>query len=374
MSESPHRRPVEDASPTEARAWLRRAVGSVRVEEWVLLALWAVLIGACAITGTGFTFEPVASRYVQYFAIYILVLVAVARASLPLVDAWRPTTARWRAIKRWVFGERRGLEPLLEVDLELVRGFFVLVVSLTVYTNVKVRLPALRFETYDAAFSALDSALFAGVPDALRSLAQHDRAAKVVLADLFTHDWFYVMGIVYLGYFRRDIRLMRWVFNTVAFVYVLAMVVALGVPTEAPFYVDPSAYTWSNGTSSERAQDYLLDFRKASNDALAYRTPFRVKAFTGIVAFPGVDVAQLMVAAVIGWRVWRPYGVLSACVLLGVWAGYLAFGWGYAIDGIAGVALALVCAAGVGTAVGWRRPANLASTPASTPTGEAESQ
>ena len=65
--------------------------------------------------------------------------------------------------------------------------------------------------------------------------------------------------------------------------------------------------------------------------------------FVGISAFPSMHNAVAALLALAAWRVSRPLGAAMTLFAVMILAGSVHLGWHYAVDGYAGILVAVVC-------------------------------
>lgn len=324
----------------------RRLISRLRREEIVLgvvLGLSAVL---CWATGTGFQFESVFMRYVYFFVVKVMILLLATRLLLAVARAWHPHLPVVRRVKRWLFADGSG--DLLRTDLEFSRGLLLLFVTLVVYSNVKIRVMYLNATIGDPLFQKLDHLVFGTRlwPWLERTFEAHDWL-QALFGKIYFHDYMYMVFLVFLLYLRKDQLTIRWTFVSVALLYIVGILITVLYPSYGPCFVALERYEWiqhGGAPGIAGAQRGLLQLQIEFDRAqLAGGQPL-AKAFGGIAAFPSLHVAHMALLAAIAWNTVRPYAYLMVLMALLTFVATMGFGWHYAVDGIGGVALALVVA------------------------------
>ena len=96
----------------------------------------------------------------RHFGSYALVMIGFSRVAFLYVDQWHPNDERLRRFKRYFFGEPGDANKTMAVDLELMRGLLILFANLSMYSNIKGRIPFINPTMGDDIFIQADALLF----------------------------------------------------------------------------------------------------------------------------------------------------------------------------------------------------------------------
>lgn len=335
---------MPEALLSKIRDLALRVLRGVRPEEWLLLGLWSIALSLCLATGTGFSFRYIFLRYMRFFATYALVMVGVSRLLFVWGDAWRPKTPGGQRLKRFVFGEGGDPNKTLATDIELMRGLLIFFINLAFYSNFKTRIAAINPAVGDDIFIAMDAMLFG--PESALVLERFTHAHSdfsTWLANVYKHDYLWMVVLLWVAYIRREGRVLRWIFTATALTYIVAILVTAAYPSYGPFFLEPDRLEWVNETGVGGAQRSLKRFYYASLPALEGGTHLKAKAFMGIAAFPSLHVGHMVVMGIIALRVVPIYALWMFGVTMVTWIATVAFGWHYWVDAIGGAMVAVAC-------------------------------
>lgn len=328
-----------------------------------------------ALTGTGFfvalsagvgtpNVASLAGGYFQYFAKYLAGLFFLSRIHVVVREKWRPSGGAARRIKSWFFGPdattpelapfERALFPNraevagrpianVAMDLVLVRLVLTFLLVLAVYTSVKTRLPYLGgFEGTDAIFQRWDDALFGpSFGRWLEGWARGDEDVMRFLSETYVHGYVWFVLLLVLLYLRRDAFSLRWLVVSVGTVYLVAILISSLLPALGPCFVDPARFAWIRTELVGESQHFLAYSFNESQRATAAGLPIEVHIFAGIAAFPSLHVGHMVVLACVAARTVPAYVVVLTWTTLWTFVATIAFGWHYAVDAVAGIALAV---------------------------------
>lgn len=331
--------------PKSAGRWYLRLIRAIRPEEWLLVALWIVGAAWCLNAGLGFDFRSVFARYLKYFASFGLLMVLSSRILFVFAETWRPRAPLLQKVRRVVFGDPRSWVSMSAIDLELGRGLLLLFANLAVYSNIKVRIPALNPEIGDALFHAWDSAIFGDAfAPWLEHYTQNNEFVRKFLANTYNHGYVWMIGLLWIAYLRRDIMALRWVFGATCLTYITAILVTVGYPSMGPFFMEPERFQWVNETGVGGAQRFLKRVYTENLPSLQAGLPVKGRPFAGIAAFPSLHVGHMVVMGYIAIRLLPLYALVMLVVTSLTFLATIAFGWHYAVDALAGAIIAVICA------------------------------
>jgi hypothetical protein len=321
-----------------AQGVLRR----VRKEEWVLLIALAAGSLLCASTRTGFQPVDVFRQYVNYFAPYVVYLFVASRIVWWVMPRWQPEHALARRFKGWLLGNGNGQAGAFETDLEVARGMLLQFATLSIYTNVKTRIPFINPVIGDPVFLRADELLFGtGWISWLEQVFASSPALTQFFGAVYLHGYLYMVVLLFLVYVRQDRFMIRWMFISVSSVYISAILITVVLPSYGPFHLEAGRFAWLFGTEIGDVQQKLEKFVEYSHWALSVGQPVRAFAFLGIAAFPSLHIGHMVILMVIALRVWRCYAGFMASMVALTFVATVAFGWHYAVDAIGGAVLAV---------------------------------
>ena len=330
---------VSSTAGAESR---RLAAGGLRREEIALALTLLAGVGLSLSTGTGFEAGKVFGGYLAYFGRYGLFLFAIARLAHLIRVSWRPSGRLGRRMLGWLGGPSR-VEDFFAIDFEFLRGFLLLLVTITVYTNLKVRIPLIHSVVGDDLFQALDNLLLGE-----RLVPWIERFAELNpywahrFDRIYNHGFIWMIVLVLWLWMRNDAPRMRWLFSSFCLLYMVCIFITLAYPSYGPFFLDWPRFRWAGGTASAFVQIRLVDVYLATMAAAEQGRPIPDGAFHGIAAFPSLHVAFMIMLSVVGWKTARPFAIFMIGVAIATTIATLVFGWHYLVDALAGGALAVL--------------------------------
>lgn len=326
-----------------------RLTALVRPEEWLLLGVLSLCVGLCVAYGYGFEGSRVLSQYFAFFAGKVLLVFGLTRFLFWLAARWDPPGGSLgERLKHFVFGHETSRAEILRTDLEMCRGLIVLFCSLTVYTNVKLRIPLINSFVGDPSFQRIDDAIFGTeIWPWLERSVQSNEMLRSLLESVYFHDYMYFVLLILLLYLRHDRLALRWTFQAVAFTYTLGVLITLAYPTLGPCFVRREDYEWVRELAPMVGETQHRLWRFFSYVIRTGRADAHVQGqvFMGIAAFPSLHVAHMWILTLVAMKRHRIYTPIVALMTLLTFVGTMGFGWHYAVDAIGGIALAwAVCA------------------------------
>lgn len=324
-------------------------------EQAPLVALVAALVAA------GYLVEAMTGlhgqmRHLWYRPSY-LHFIRILAMPLPIAFLWgrlkvTDANGEWlRGAPGWAAACRRFLEVYLNpraVTAAVLTGLTV-AAAINLFGTWKLAIPALHPFDWDARLAALDKALHFGRHpwEWLRPLLENVPATNVL--DFAYYSWLPLVAIVCAWQAwspRRELRL-RFFLTFVLVWIVLGNVVAVAFSSAGPPY-------WDQVVGGANPYRGLFDHLSAVARQIQIGTPI-VQAglwqrytsatqspYTGISAMPSIHVAMPVLYALVGWRTWRPLGVVFAAYGVLILLGSIHLGWHYAIDGYASIIGVLV--------------------------------
>ncbi len=214
----------------------------------------------------------------------------------------------------------------------------------------KASIPLLNPWSWDTALAALDRALHAG-SDPWRLLLPSAGQAYVLKAlDLIYGLWFPLLLASWflIGAGGRHDRLkVRYLIAFLLTWVIGGNLLAILFSSAGPAFLHdlglPSASHDSLLTHLARA-DARLGLTAPGLQAILWQQyEAGNNIFGGISAFPSMHNALAALMALAAWQAHRALGILLILFTLLIYAGSILLAWHYAVDGIAGIAIALFC-------------------------------
>ena len=320
-------------------------IKQIRPEEWLIFTLWLLICILCLSSGTGFNPSYPFERYLKFFATYIVGIFFISRILLYWAQSWDPKHSWLQKIKTFFFG--KSDTAILQNDLELVRGSLLLFASLSMYSNLKQRIPAINPTIGDPFFQRLDGLLF-GKEFApwLENLVQNNRALSDFLMGTYMHDYFWMVLLLFLVYLRKDHRAIRWIFGSVALTYLCALLITTAYPSYGLFFLEPDRFEWVDG-AIKKSQNALIKTYSINMKKMAAGKLIRARPFHGIAAFPSLHIGHMVIMLIIAVRLLPVYAIWMLGVCLVTFVATVAFGWHYSVDAIGGIIVAGICTVGL---------------------------
>jgi PAP2 superfamily len=305
----------------------------LRREEWLVVALCAVSVGACFAADPAFSIGAVVKVIVEYVSVFALQYLLVFMAT----RFWRQASQRFPTLPAY-----RTSEALLEVDYEFARGGLLFFVALGVYTNLKVRIPMLNSLVIDPLLLASDRS-FAGVIAALAQATHETPWLDALLTKVYLNDFLFLTGAVFILHVRTDAIGMRTLIVGSALLFLIGIWVTTLLPSYGPFAVRPDTWRWVRSHAMGAYQGSLLHGFAQAAGLIESAKPVVARAGAGVAALPSLHVAQLAYVVLVcrarpglSWFAW-----LTVVGTLLTFTATVAYGWHYTADGLAGVLLAV---------------------------------
>jgi hypothetical protein len=224
------------------------------------------------------------------------------------------------------------------LDLSRLAVPFALIYLLAhiVYVNLKPAVSLINQRQYDASLELIERALFGGILPT-QWLIEHSSAAAVLFWDgvynLLTLFMFLSVTIAlhHEGIVGGSRLLLAYCIGLFVDVFF-----TLWIPSLGPIFVHPDWFEAMSGSNSDNVREFLLLTVRQYADS-----PGTTYAYAGISAMPSYHVY----AWICGLYYWRrlPGWLLAAGILLNLlnWISTVVLGWHYALDGLAGILLAV---------------------------------
>ena len=203
--------------------------------------------------------------------------------------------------------------------------------------NLKPALFVLNPSNYDAGLESLERALFGGVLPTEWLVAHSSTTAL--------HVWDFIYGLfgvflfvsMVIALYHQGMRGGARLVLALSLGLFITLMLSLLYPTRGPIFEHPEWFGRLEGTHTWELAGFLTQTVReyATEPAVRY-------AHAGISAMPSYHVLS-WVCAVFCWRVLpRPFLVFGCVLVMLNWISTVVLGWHYALDGLAGMALAVV--------------------------------
>ena len=288
-----------------------------------------------------------------YAVIYLFIFRRQAERA-GVTGVWAGWKAGWEEARRRAWSDERLAGALIVIALFPVFA--------TIWTSWKVSIPAIVPFQWDATFAAWDRALLGG-HDAWRlthAVLGHPLLTRLVDV-LYLPAWALEQSIVLpLAAIAPPGALRRRFLLT----YLLSWIVAGNLLAVLYSSVGPCYLGIVAGTSADAAPfaplmaklramhaDFLMTSVRGQRFLLAAWEGKIPRLAGGISAFPSMHVTAAVAVALYARRMSRRLGRLAVAFAVVVLVGSVHLGWHYLVDGLAGVAIALLLWWGVGLVV-----------------------
>jgi hypothetical protein len=341
------------------RAWLGVDLGA---EDVALVSLLALCYALCIGSGYGFDFTTVFKAYLRFFGGFLTTLFVTTRVVFALRLYWTPRHTATRWLHRQLGGPMGPRGEVIKNDLVLLLGILLLVGSLSFYSNLKSRIPAINDGVYDDDLIWLDAVLFGdGFAPWFEGLARDSVWWRSFLDGVYFHDyvWMVFLAVVFLARSQRQ-RLM-WLVKSVCVTYIVAVLWTTAYPTYGPFFFDLASdgkrFAWMHGdTMAGNSQIFLMRSWATLQGAMHTNGTYTAVPFAGIAALPSLHIGHMVILAVVARRTLPLYSLFVVALTSLTFMATIAFGWHYGVDAIAGLALGVAIPEGIRALMLRRNP------------------
>lgn len=306
--------------------------------DYILTGGVAIAIALWTATGIPITplrpWIPTVLRDYAFWTLICLMLLAGARV---LRGALRFGRLRKRLViavaSRFVGPNTLGRSARFLISLVLV---------LTIYSSIKQAIPLVNPARWDARLMTIETWLHAGWNPAWGLSRLEWPAWWLILLDYAYYLWFPLLpltGAYFLS--RRDPIRREHYLAAFAFLWIAAVVIALAIPSHGPCYVDPDRFPPPAMVMCRATQDWLWESYIALDEISLLGNGGMVFG-CGLVALPSLHVAVCCLYAIFLWRENPLLRWLSIAYAALIFWGSVQSGWHYALDGYAGLLLAIV--------------------------------
>lgn len=332
------------AGSAQTDASLKTFTSGASAWTWRVLALVGiyVAVGYATAATLGLPLHwPMAHLVTQ-----IQIVTVLAYASLALAYVLH------RAFPQLRLGALSGRLFSLQVLFEFAAAMLAVHVTLVVFVNLKQYIPALNPTLYDSPLWRLDAWMHFGVDPAVWATEFAARNGLVPFLDTMYLVFFPVQLLVPLLFlFSTRLRPLRGTFFAAyCLLWMVGSAIYILWPALGPVYYRPMRFlTMELAPFAEHLQWTLIQDYARFRAGPEY---YAVKLYYGVAALPSLHVGMFTLFSLATWR-WRGVSLVLWVLTAITFAGSLALGWHYAVDGYAGALMAW------GT---WRLGRALAST------------
>ena len=319
---------------------LRRAPQSLRQEEWFVAAFVAFAVALCVAAGTGFRVMEPTYGYVSLLFAFVFAPFLISRSAYFIPDQWLSSFRPLRTLHRLRSLESRAL---LRHDLHALRGFVLVLTSLTVYTNLKIRIPFLNDRRSDDIFVMMDQMWGADRLVAwMTTILIDNPALTTVLATAFRFFYIPIVVLVVILYLRRRQWEIRLFAGSLSVMILLAICFALLSPSLGPALSEPEGFGWLDGRWMHELQQNLLDYLRACIRLHDQGAILPAAPLAGIAGFPSTKVAALATCAIVAGRIHSWLAIFFALLTLLMLIATVVFGFHYGVGAVAGLLLGVI--------------------------------
>lgn len=308
--------------PSDAAAGARRFLAVLRPEEWFALGYAAFAALLLASSGLPISIGPMAREYGKF-------LLAMLAFALPLwLGALGLRAVRGRFERDAALRDLAGLARVLPA----------LLVTLVAYTNLKSRIAQLHPTLYDEALERIDATIHFAGGDFVGWLLgfTHDPAQSRLWSYVYFFAWAALALPFGLAFARAGAPAARRLVAALVLTYAAGSLLYLAFPSLGPAFAFRPRFAHLQGTAGFNVQESMLAaYLRLVRDPQSTAVPF-----FGIAAMPSLHLATTALGLFAAWRWFRQMLWLLIPWNLAIAWSALYFGWHYAVDFYAGIALA----------------------------------
>lgn len=288
--------------------------------------------------------DPLPFAPVSFARVLTLWLLQAAGVAVYLGLIWMLIGGRRRMR---ALNERLKAADLKEILLWRLPVAFVYLLALQViYLVTKINFPLASPFVWDLAFAELDRLVFAGVDPWELTHGLLPATGTRVLDTVYVL-WFLVVypSAIVVGLRRFDDRLRLGYLTAFGFVWVVGgTVLAIWFSSAGPVYMErlTGDATFRPLFDVLATQNEESELRALRGQAMLWQGYATGIGAGGISAFPSMHCTTAFLAARLAFEWSRLVGVVLGLFSLAILVGSVHLGWHYAVDGIAGLALAMI--------------------------------
>lgn len=317
----------------------------------ILFGLLAIGVGVCLWSGTGFDLFGASWHTAVLLFPLLYPLFLGTRLLFLIPDGWAP---RFRFTQQLSDFREAGEDEILRLDAAAIRGFVLVVASVTVYSNLKIRIPVIHDEMRDDTLRLVDEMVFAEpLVLWLQQVTSESQLLITLWATVYTAAFFFVGMFIFVVYVRRNRFGIRWLSISAAILPLVVIFMSVLVPSVGPVFMEPGRFQWLEGTDLYDHQVVLANVLHDTAGGKTHVESLRAHPILGVAAFPSLRVGLLVVFSVVAARTSpRWCGILTA-VTAATAVAMMVVGFNYAIDVVAGAAVGAVVAEGTYRVMKW---------------------
>lgn len=244
-----------------------------------------------------------------------------------------------RALPQARLGDLAARLLSVQVFIEFVAAMLVVHVTLAVFVNLKQYIPAINPALYDSPLWRLDAWLHFGIEPAVWANEFAARHGLMPFLDTMYLVFFPVQVLVPLLFlFSTRLRPVRGTFFAAyCMIWMVGSAIYVLWPALGPVYYRPMRFlTLDLAPFAEHLQWTLIQDYARFRAGPEY---YAVKLYYGVAALPSLHVGMFTLFSLATWR-WRSLSIVLWALTAITFAGSLALGWHYAVDGYAGALMA----------------------------------
>ena len=332
-------------APSRSLRWLVQEIRAFPLPYLCILLF--VLATFVIATARGDTFFPVLLEYMERVKRTLVLIGSVIVIGL--------------CVRSLAQGRQRSPVSALVGDLSKVAGSgkpvrflfacLVLALMMAAFLYNKMLIPELIPFQWDATFARLDSVLFFGSqPWKLLHPVLGTTPATFFL-DIVYSSWVPMVFLFWAGAFAsqrvpQPIRIRYWMATIISWV-VIGLLMATALSSAGPVYFSEvvdgvaSPYTDLNKYLADISSRHLLS-SSLTKESLWLTYTGQSSLPGGISAMPSMHNAQAALFVAFAYSIGRRFGRCMLLYALLIFVGSIHLGWHYAVDGIVGVAAALM--------------------------------
>lgn len=329
-------------------SWIDRLRGSLARHTGLALLVTTVAAGAYLISlSTGQPFNPSMIDSAVYLATIMLpplLLIVMVWRFLHMAVVHRPADP----LKFYV----RDLRNLLFSFDGVLDGLVLLALFslfLSSFSYIKDNIPNIQPFWWDPIFAHMDRILFLG-HEPWRVLQPYFGSPLATTAlNAAYHGWFFLMYFFLIGmaFFGKNQELrFSFAYGFVLTWTVAGLVLAILLSSAGPVYFERLGFghEYAPLMASLRADNQILPVWSLRIQRMLWESYQNGGGqISGISAMPSMHIANAVFFAALGFRIGRKTGIALSVFAVIIYIGSIHLGWHYAVDGIVGAAVALVC-------------------------------
>ncbi|MES2642129.1 MAG: phosphatase PAP2 family protein [Myxococcota bacterium] len=275
----------------------------------------------------GWPFSPLLGTEIFLYFLLDFQFIAVGYVTWRL---WRDGAGFLRSVRT-----RAGVGRVLA----FVRVVAPVYVVQALYANWLAVVPLVQPRLYDHVFVAPELWLFGSSMTRWMSLPNDPAITFLIdFAYLLFFTWIALTMVIL--FVREGERAARRFVGALVLSTAVSTVILVAFPTLGPAFLDPASVA-PIADAMFRTDHFQAVSRAFRAEVLADPAGFSLVPFLGVSAFPSMHVGHTFLALTFLWPRHRVAFQLFLLPVLGAWIGTVYLGWHYAIDGVAGICIAM---------------------------------